>query len=185
VGDAGDAGPCLTYFDDEAAFASATSTITLDVEDFSRIADGSPTPNAFVIQGGTYFYWHDRVTFETFGVNTTPGTNANTIAVGGNVAPTPSTIMAQIGSATARDAIVSSFTPGVSAAALRPSDDDGTQAYLLEVTATSGVSSFPVAAAHAPFVGVVSSCGAVIGTVTLSPPSPSGWWRLLDVTFGP
>lgn len=180
----GDAGPCLTYFDDEAAFAAATSSLSMNVEDFSRIANGSPTPNAFVIQGGDYFFWHERVTLATFGVNDMPGTRATTIAVGGNTAPTPSTIMSQL-SSTARDAIVATFSRNVNAVAFRPSDDEGAQGYSFDVTTVSGTVSFPSASAHAPFVGVVSNCGSVITSTTLSPPMPSHWWRLFSVTFGP
>jgi hypothetical protein len=151
------------------------------VEDFSRTANGSPTPNAFVIQSGDYFFFRDRLTFATFGVNDMPGTQANSIAVGG-ATPAPSTIMTQLGS-TARDAIVATFSSGQAAVALRPSDDDGTQSYVLDVTTTTATVTFVVASAHAPFVGVISHCGSVIKDVTLSPPKPSGWWRLSSVTF--
>lgn len=180
-----DAGPCLTYFDDEAAFAGATSALSISVEDFSRIADGSPTPNAFVIQDGGYFYFHDRVTFATFGVNNMSGTRTNTVAVGGSTAPNPSTIMSQLSSSTARDAIVATFSSNVAAVAMRPSDDEGVQGYSFDVATTSGTVSFPVAAVGAPFVGVVSNCGSVITSTTLSPPMPSHWWRLFSVSFGP
>lgn len=179
----GDAGPCLTYFSDESAFAVATSSLGMNVEDFSRIAGGSPTPNAFVIQGGDYFFWRDRVTFATLGVNNMVGTRANTIAVGGNTAPAPSTIMSQLG-ATARDAIVATFSSNEAAVAFRPSDDEGTQGYSLDIATANGTVSFPLTPARAPFVGVVSSCGNVIMSATLSPPMPSHWWRLFSVTFG-
>lgn len=181
----GDAGPCLTYFDDETAFMTATSTLTLNVEDFSRTAAGSPTPNAFVIQNGDYFYWHSRVAFETHGVNTMPGGEASTVAVGGAAAPAATTIMSQLSSSTAHDAIAASFSTAVGAVAIRPSDDEGTQGYAFEVVTTSGTMMFPVASAHAPFVGIVDSCGSGIISATLSPPMPSHWWRLFRVTFGP
>lgn len=183
-GATGDGGRCLTYFEDETAFATATSSLSMNVEDFSRIASGSPTPNAFVIQGGDYFFWHARLTFSTFGVNDMPGTRANSIAVGGNTAPAPSTIMSQLMN-TARDAIAATFSSNVAAVAFRPSDDEGAQGYSLGVATTSGTVSFPVASAHAPFVGAVSHCGNVITSATLSPPMPSNWWRLFSVTFGP
>lgn len=183
---AADAGTCLTYFDDETAFAGATSALTMNVENFSRTANGSPTPNAFVIQNGSYFFWHDRLTFKTLGVNNAPGSQVETIAVGGNTAPTPSTIMPQISGATARDAIVASFTSNVAAAAFRPSDDEGMQGYMFDITTTSGTSSFPIAAtSRTPFVGVVNGCGNVIISAALAPPTPSHWWRLFSVTFGP
>ena len=181
----GDGGSCLTYFDDETAFAGATSALNMSLEDFSRTANGSPTPNAFVIQNGNYFFWHDRLTFKTLGVNNAPGSRADAIAVGGNTAPNPTTIMSQM-SATARDAIVASFTSNVAATAFRPSDDEGMQGYTFEITTTSGTSSFPVAAtSRKPFVGVINGCGNVILSATLAPPTPSHWWRLYSVTFGP
>lgn len=180
----GDGGPCLSYFDDEAAFALATNSLTTSVEDFSRTANGSPTPNAFVIQDGGYFFFRDRVTFATLGVNNMPGTRANSIAVGGNTAPTPTTIMSQLTN-TARDSIVATFSSNVAAVAFRASDDEGTQSYSLDVATSTGTVSFPVASAHAPFVGVVSNCGTVITSATLVPPMPSNWWRLFSVTFAP
>lgn len=180
----GDGGPCLTYFGDEASFAAATSSLSVTVEDFSRIANGSPTPNAFVIQGGDYFFFRDRLTFATFGVNNMPGTRANTIAVGGNTAPTPTTIMSQL-SNTARDSVVATFSSNEAAVAFQPSDDEGAQGYTLDVVTTNGTMSFSVASARSPFAGVVSTCGNTITSATLSPPMPSHWWRLFSVTFGP
>lgn len=183
----GDGGSCLAYIEDETAFASAASSVglSLSIEDFSRIAGGSPTPAAFVIQGGDYFFHHDRVTFKTLGVNNMPGGQANTIAVGGNAAPTPSTIMPQISGATARDTIEASFPSAVAAVAFRASDDEGMQGYMFEVTSQGEPVPFPVATAQAPFMGVVSRCGNVITSAALIPPMPSHWWRLRGVTFGP
>lgn len=183
----GDGGPCLAYIEDETAFSSAASSVglSLSIEDFSRIAGGSPTPAAFVIQAGDYFFFHDRVTFKTRGVNNMPGGQANTIAVGGNPAPTPSTIMPQISGATGRDTIEASFPSAVAAVAFRASDDEGMQGYLFEVTTQSETAPFPVASAHAPFMGVVSRCGNVITSAALIPPMPSHWWRLFSVSFGP
>jgi hypothetical protein len=152
---------------------------------FSRTADGSPTPSSFVIQDGNYFYWRDRLTFKTRGVNNADGAQVITIAVGGNAPPAASTIMAQIGGATARDAIVASFTSQVAAVAFRPSDDEGAQSYIFEIVTTSGTTSFPVSTAKAPFIGVVNGCGNAIVSAALVPPKPSHWWRLFSVTFGP
>lgn len=94
--------------------------------------------------------------------------------------------MSQITGATARDAIVASFTSNVAAVAFRPNDDEGMQGYTFDITTTSGTSSFPVAATPGtPFVGVVNGCGNVITSAALVPPTPSHWWRLFSVTFGP
>jgi hypothetical protein len=179
-----DAGTCLTYFSDETSFDVAKGTLALNIEDFTRKADGSPTQGSgFAYRTGDYFFWRGRLTFKTRGVNNAPGQQSNQIVVGGNDATI--TIMSGIGGATARDAIVATFTPHVAAVAFRPSDDEGTQSYVFEVTTTSGTTSFPVATAKAPFVGVVNGCGNAIVSAALVSPTPSHWWRLFGVTFGP
>jgi hypothetical protein len=179
-----DAGTCLTYFSDETSFDIAKGALVLNIEDFTRKADGSPTQGSgFAYRNSDFFPWRDRLTFKTRGVNNSLGQQSNQIVVGGNDATI--TIMSGIGGATARDAIVATFTPHVAAVAFRPSDDEGTQSYVFEVVTTSGITSFPVATAKAPFVGVVNGCGAAIVAAALVPPTPSHWWRLFSVTFGP
>jgi hypothetical protein len=185
VMDDGGGSSCFTFYGDSASYAAATTSIAMNTEDFTRLADGSPTPQTFVVQDGDTFFWHDRVTFESVGVNSDAGTQANTIAVAGaGSAIPPYSIMSQIDE-TARDAITAPFSAPEAAVALALQDDDGSQAFSLEVTTRNGTQTFPVPSGHTPFAGVVSTCVNTITSITLSPPTPSGWWRLFSASFGP
>jgi hypothetical protein len=187
-GTGGASAACLQPIASDAAFNSIVSGLTATVENFSQNALGLLVIVSVVVPGNFFLHSSD-VTFQSFDTSNqaSPGTTSTSVdALTGNG------VASAIGLFSGYDGITSTFAQPQRAVGLPFRVPSGTDGFTLTVrrSDTTDVATFTVTSAgSASYIGVQSTCGAVIQSMDLSPNPVSGgphqsiYWELASVHY--